>query len=391
MRFLILNQYQPPDPAPTARLFGEISDALIAAGHSVAFASGESTYTGRANSRGRFIREGVALLGVLFKGCTARRPDVVIAGSSPPCLLVFGALVACWHGVPLVHWAMDLYPELAVALGEVRSPWIAQLFGVLMKWAYGQSRTVVTLDEDMARVLSGYGVNAKIISPWVVVDRADIHRVWTEGRELEKTAGLQSKVWRWAYCGNLGRAHEWRTLLKAQAILESRGGDFELVFQGGGSEWENAQSLALDLGLKRCLWTSYVPEARLKGVLLGFDCLVATQLEEVRGFLWPSKLSLLLSLPRPLLWIGPRGGSCSELLSKVPHAGCFGVGDAEGVAAWLAEMREKAGTSEPFWNAAEVRSRALEEWMQILAEVRQRPEVPGVGVALSEEGGWIRH
>ena len=44
MRILFLNQYFPPDPAPTGILLREIADALAVAGHEVAFASSGQEY-----------------------------------------------------------------------------------------------------------------------------------------------------------------------------------------------------------------------------------------------------------------------------------------------------------------------------------------------------------
>jgi len=224
---------------------------------------------------------------------------------------------------------MDLYPELAVALGEFREGWLSRVLGEFQRAAYRGCERVVVLDEDMAATLRGYGVESEIVQPWVLEGRS-IPSVQSSPRTLH--AGLP---WRWIYSGNLGRAHEWRTLLEAQAIVERRGMEAELVFQGGGGSWSAAREHAAGLGLKGCRFRPYVPERELVATLLESDCLVASQVASARGLLWPSKLALLLAMPRPMLWVGARNGACWRLVEGKERSACFEPGDAEALAEWI--------------------------------------------------------
>jgi hypothetical protein len=161
---------------------------------------------------------------------TAPKSDLVVVGSSPPCALAVAALVAEWHGATLVHWAMDLYPELGTALRETSAKWLSGILRWVMKRAYARCQKTLTLDEDMAQVMAGYGVTAELIRPWVCgVDTRLSFR--SHAQEKEGLEARKSRSFRWVYSGNLGRAHEWRTLLEAQALLEEKGVAAELVFQ----------------------------------------------------------------------------------------------------------------------------------------------------------------
>jgi hypothetical protein len=42
-----------------------------------------------------------------------------------------------------------------------------------------------------------------------------------------------------------------------------------------------------------------------------------------------------MSLPRPILWIGPTDGAIAAALRALPHAGIFAPGQAKAVADWL--------------------------------------------------------
>lgn len=364
MRFLFLNQYGPPDPVPTARLLGELAERLRARGHEVAIVSQKESYHGRpAQGGGRLRRELGALGAILRAGWSPRggRPDVVLSLSSPPGLLVVAVLLAWRHRARLAHWAMDLYPELALALGETGSG--AAFRG--LRWAMGQAyrrcALVIALDEDMrAHLRSTYGItNVRVLEPWPPADcERQIADAGTRANEADAP-------WTWLYSGNLGRAHEWRTLLDAQRLLEARGVPATLVFQGDGAARKAATAYAESIELRRCEWKGYVPDGGLVGSLLGARLLVVTQRPETRGLLWPSKLALLEWLPRPVLYVGPVEGAVAARLRGRAGTGVFASGQTEEVAAWVESCwrGEVAATGRRVTNAPADGCQQLENWL----------------------------
>ena len=348
MRFLFLNQYGPPDPAPTARLLGELAESLRTRGHAVEIVSQRQSYQGRPARGGRLRRELAASWTILCMGWKKRplsnRPDLVLALSSPPGLLVVAVLLAWRHRARLAHWAMDLYPELAVALGEIKpvNP-AGRLVGAAMRWAYRRASLVVALDEDMRDHLQTFcRVPVQTLPPWPDP---------TTERQADEVSepGVLPEPWEYLYSGNLGRAHEWQTLLEAQALLESRGRLISLVFQGDGAGRIAAQAYAQKLGLRRCHWKDYAPKEGLLPTLLAARVLIVTQRLETRGLLWPSKLALLERLPRPVLFVGPTEGAIANRLRARGDAGVFAPGESEAVACWIEDVfhRETAWNTDP--------------------------------------------
>jgi colanic acid biosynthesis glycosyl transferase WcaI len=108
MRVLLLNQYFPPDPAPTGMLLGELAERLRADGHTVDFVDAGAPYRAGQKQQGRARRELTALARMLWRGLRGPRPDAVISATSPPLLLVIATLVALRHRARSIHWAMDL-------------------------------------------------------------------------------------------------------------------------------------------------------------------------------------------------------------------------------------------------------------------------------------------
>ena len=358
MRVLFLNQYFPPDPAPTGILLRELADDFSARGHAVDFVAARAQYRGAQQKGRRTRREMAALFRMLLAGIGRPRADVVIAGSSPPCLSFVAGLVALWHRAAAVHWIMDLYPEIAVELGEISDGVLARNVTRAMGWAYRRAAHVVVLDEDMAARLRKYGVEPAIVRPWLFAS--------VLARPVPTIE--PSAPWTWVYSGNLGRAHEWETLLAAQAIIEQRDAEVRLLFQGGGPSWPGARARAEMLGLKRCDWQPYVDEAELPASLLRAQVCAVTQIPATRGCLWPSKLGLVLTLPRPILWIGPTDGAIARELREVPHAGVFQSGDAEAVANWLLEKKTRTHpiAADALTDPRAARKSALNAWHELL-------------------------
>jgi hypothetical protein len=361
VRILFLNQYFPPDPAPTGILLAEIADALRAAGHEVVFASSGQDYRA-GQKRGSRLRRELQALWTLFRTAIGAGPiDAVVSATSPPLLAVVAAIVSKLRRARHYHWLFDMYPELATALGEIPAGPMTALFSAATRWAYRSADAVIALDEDMATRLKSYGVTPRIIPPWVFQSLIDA-RAKSLPFILHNSSFILSPTW--LYSGNLGRAHEWRTLLDAQRLLEAAGAPWRLVFQGGGPSWSAASEYAATLGLTRCDWRPYVPEDQLPASLLAADVLVATQKPETCGLLWPSKLALAASLPRPILWVGPTDRAIARDLATLPGAGLFAPGDAAGVAKWLTDCGLKPRTS--ITDPAAIRTRALQQWLDLV-------------------------
>lgn len=358
MRVLFLNQYFPPDPAPTGVLLRELADRLEEAGHTVDFVAARQDYRQGQKKGGRMLREAKALVRMLFDGLRRPRADVVISGSSPPCLLLVATVVAFWHRAKSVHWIMDVYPEIAVALGEIGDGLLAKCIGKAMGWAYRRAKAVVVLDEDMAACVRKYGVNPEVIGVWVFASVI---------AQTQRATAEAVAPWTWIYSGNLGRAHEWETLLAAQAVLEKRGTGIRLLFQGGGPSRPAAEARAAELGLRQCEWKGYVDEAALPDTLRSGKVLVVTQLPAAQGLLWPSKLGLILSLPRPILWVGPMEGAIGRKLQALPQAGVFAPGEAEKVADWLTALKDRSEPPPPpALDPAAYREAMLTAWLHLL-------------------------
>lgn len=316
---LILNQFPENDPAPTSRYLKEWAADFPLQGESIQWISGTPSY--RLPPRSfflRLLRELSTIFQIFWKALWAHQPSLIIASSSPPGLLILAVFMKFWHHAPLIHWAMDLHPDLSEALGE--KPPLRRLLKFLMTISYPLSDAVFTLSEEMRRHLRlTYKIDSIITPLWPLYPIDSL-----------PTVQLQYPP-RWIYSGNLGKAHEWRTLLEAQRKLEEIASPFVLQLQGNAflrlpTTIERPQQLKLH---------DYASEENLLSTLLSCHLLIATQNPSTTGLLWPCKLALLSVLPRPLLWIGDKKSSTSKQLQKRPHTAIFEPGENQQIAEWI--------------------------------------------------------
>jgi colanic acid biosynthesis glycosyl transferase WcaI len=373
VKVLILNQYAPPAQAPTSRLVDELRAFLIDQGHVVRIISERAEYRGHhARTGSRLVRELKALSVIAWGALLSKpRPDIILALSSPPCLLVAAAFVARLRRIALVHWAMDLYPDLAIALSELPSIGVSKMFRTLMRWAYHRCAIIVVLDNDMAAHLKKmYGVETKIIPPWAAADL-------TPGVMPPATQGVGAMLaehsWTWLYSGNLGRAHEWRPILLAQRALEDMALPIQLLFEGGGAMWMYAQRFAGELKLTNCRWCDYADEAQSLQTVLASSVVIATQRREARGLLWPSKLARIIPMQKPLIWVGPTDGEIANGLKERHDTACFEPENVASIVAWIVALYKTPQTSANLDSAAQIwehqRVERCNQWELLLKDV----------------------
>lgn len=329
-RALLINKWVPPDTPPTARLLSDVAERLRDEGWDVDYVGNREGY--RNQPKGflrRLASELGFLLQVFVQGFSRKkRADCILTLTSPAGLIFPAAVVSKLTGTRLLHWCMDLYPDIASALGAVgEKSLISRIVDGLMTWGYRQCDVVVALDQDMADRFRDKGIKAEIQSPWPP-DYAQVEEPTTT--EITEPS--------WLYSGNLGKAHEWETLLQAQAILEEKGSPLQLVFQGGGTERELARAAAEELGLKQCLWKDFAEESELITQFHSAEALVVTQKPQTRGMLYPSKLSAFSLTDTPILWVGATDGGIAEELQQRGNSLVAAPREASRIADFLLQL-----------------------------------------------------
>ncbi len=95
-------------------------------------------------------------------------------------------------------------------------------------------------------------------------------------------ATLAAQSWTWLYSATRPRARV-AHYSSAQRELEDRALPIQLLFEGGGAMWMEAQRFAGEQKLKNCRWCDYADEAQSLQTVLASNVVIATQRREARG------------------------------------------------------------------------------------------------------------
>jgi glycosyltransferase involved in cell wall biosynthesis len=366
MRILILNQYGPPDASPTARLAGDLAEHLKQAGYHVVFACHTSGYRDKYRGGLRLLTEATAWLSLLVKAWWAGPVDRIVVFSSPPLILLAGILVGKWRRAPVLHWALDAYPDVAAALGAGGPMWVVTALKQRVHACYQQCQQVVAVSDAMHEMLKQrYQCESSVIPPWPSGDGAAALSIQTlPGKNFWPQVPPDYGVW--CYSGNLGKAHEWAVLLDIQQELEKRSAPLALVIQGGGEGWVQAQQESRNRGVTHIYFEGYADTDELVARLQSATVRVATLKKSVSGLLWPSKWALIECLPGPHLWIGPATDLGNRAGDEVQQ---FDVEQYREIADWLAlqdRHRPALGVTEFKESVDRKRRAGLTKWQQLI-------------------------
>ena len=187
----------------------------------------------------------------------------VVAKTDPPMISIIAAPIVRLRGARLINWLQDIFPEVAVALGVKFMRW--PLLNLLKYCRNLSMRTAymnIAIGQLMKRKLVSQGVSLNLIR--VIPNWADgdlIKPVPHRDNLLRRSWALDDKFVI-GYSGNLGRAHEFNTVLDAAEALRDRE-DIVFLFIGGGAKRAAVEQEVIDRGLSSVLFKPYQPRGQL--------------------------------------------------------------------------------------------------------------------------------
>jgi colanic acid biosynthesis glycosyl transferase WcaI len=361
MRLVFVNRFFHPDHSATSQLLTDLAFHFAAQGVAVRVITSRlryddasamlpaleetcgvtisrvwSTRFGRGNLRGQAID----YLSFYFSAgwMTARllrSGDVLIAKTDPPLLSILAMAVARLRGAKLVNWLQDIFPEVAGALrvriGRGRlGTWTAALRDCSLRAA----QVNVVLGERMAELLWRRGIpkeRISIIHNWA--DDQAIVPVESAANPLIDEWGLSGRFVV-GYSGNLGRVHEFDTILEAAALLQH---DRQVVFLfvGSGAQSSMVEAEVSRRGLDNFVFRPYQPRERLSFSLGAATLHLVSLRPAMEGLIVPSKFYGIAAAGRPTAFIGDRDGEIGRMLRRHNCGQSFAVGDASGLAEFI--------------------------------------------------------
>lgn len=404
---IFANRYFHPDQSATSRMVSSLAFALARDGQPVTVLASRQYHDkaegalpadeavdgvrihrlatpgfGRRRLLGRALDYlGYHLLAALWLLVHARRGDICIVCTDPPLLSVSVALPLRLRGAKLVNWLMDLFPEVAIDLGLVRSKGlVAGLTLALRDWSLRRAATNACPMGAMARYLAGRGIAA---------EKLEVMYHWSDGDEIYPVARADNRLrraWHYGgefvvgYSGNFGRAHDFSTILDAAERLRDRD-DIAFLFVGDGQQRPLVEAEAARRGLTRIAFKPLQPRELLAESLSVADVHLISLLPALERSIVPSKLYGVLAAGRPGLFIGAPDGEVASVLAAGDCGRTVAIGEAEALARTIADLAlapevvaRMGANARAAYEASYTRERGIATWRALLASIGAAPQ-----------------
>ncbi len=338
-----------------------------------------STRFGRSNLAGRAVDYLSFYVGAcieLFKRTTPG--TIVVAKTDPPLISMIAAVVVRWKSAKLVNWLQDLFPEVAYAISGRAADAPGRFERILIRlrnWSLNVATSNIVLGHRMEQLLLEQAIPAEkiaIIPNWSDAER--VSPVEHQANPLRQEWSLEDKFCV-MYSGNLGRAHEFDTILGAMTALRHRA-DIQFVIVGGGAKLDEVKSRASSSGLLNVTFQPYQPESKLAMSLSAGDAHMISLLPELEGLIVPSKFYGVLAAGRPCLFIGDASGELAQIINAHQVGFSVTVNAANELSRhieYLADNRDKSTmmgrTARSLFILRYQRRLALDRWEALLSSL----------------------
>jgi glycosyltransferase involved in cell wall biosynthesis len=248
-----------------------------------------------------------------------RRTDIVVTMTTPPGLSIAAAILKRYLGARLWIWEMDVYPDVVVATGGLSSGSVATQF---LQWIFTWSRCRA----DGVIVL-GQCMKDRLITAGVPPEQIHIAQNWAGGYAIDRFLFPKMPPLRILYSGNLGMAHEVETIDKVLGILAAET-HIQFVFAGGGAARPGLEQRCSAANIPNITFQSYGDTRTFAENLHSCHVGLVTLRNGCEGTVVPSKVYSLMSIGRPILFIGPKAATPALLVREHQCGWHFEPGNA---------------------------------------------------------------
>lgn len=296
----------------------------------------------------------------LFKGLQVGRkqqPDVVWASSPPIFVGVSGWILAKTLGAGFALDIRDVWPDSAVAAGQISNDGPAYGLGRLLeKFLYRNADVISCVARPMKDYIQQY-TDRPVEVIYNGVDTSDTGRRPETKENILDYWATDKQSRKLLYAGNLGHVQQLDLLVNtfAEITADKVRDQWEIFFLGGGAQKENLMQLAGERELtEQVHFLDPVPKEEVFDYLQSTDVLFIHIMDsDVLRLTIPSKVFDYMLADRPLL--AGIAGEGRQIINSVEGNVTFTPGNENSLKKAFVEMNARLSGSETLNNASVVR------------------------------------
>jgi glycosyltransferase involved in cell wall biosynthesis len=259
----------------------------------------------------------------LIFGLTLKKINFILSPSPPLSIGFISLLISKIKGAKAIYNVQEIYPDLLINQGNLKSPIIIKLLKSFEKFIYNHSAAVITIDEVFyTTLLSRFSDISKLKIIPNFVD-TDLYKPLKQKLELPPLFGNDNGKIKILYAGNIGFFQDWEPVLFAAKELLKENVEFWII--GEGVQKEYLQTKVQNQNLTNVRIFPYQSRELIPIINNYADIhfIAINQQMEQEGF--PSKVYTIMACAKPIivitgentpLYIFLKDKNCSELITN---------------------------------------------------------------------------
>lgn len=300
----------------------------------------------------------------------SKKTDWLLIPTSPPLLPLLGTYLKFTKRQRYVFLMHDMYPEIAEKLGYIRKDGIFYKgWDFLSKLSLKAADKIIVLSDDMKAGILNWVKNIdpnkitvihnwadeELIKPIVKKENFFIEKFEMQGKFIVE------------YSGNIGRIHEFKTIIDAARQLKDNE-DIIFLFIGDGGRKDEVESLVKAYQLNNVKFIPYQKREDL-GYSLGMaDIHVLSLLDEYKHLAAPSKLYGILASGKPVIFVGSKDCYITKILEYNRCGVQVEIGNYKKIEEFVLQL--KSNSEE--WNSFAINSRSCFEKQYTLSNISEQ-------------------
>ena len=313
MHILLVHRYYWPDTPAYAAMLHIMAKHLVKSGHKVSVFSTQPCYNGvyldeaspayevvdgveiyrtpllRESKKKPIIRAiNVGLFCVsLLLHCLLRfrKYNVMTVSSFPPVVMGMMARIICFFSrMKYLYHCQDLYPEVALNSGVMRSKWVAAITARIDRRNCQKAQHVVVLSQDMLDTVVKRGVSKdhiRVINNFTI---ASFDNQIRPPADLE----LEKGKFRVLFAGNLGRFQNLSAVMEAAEQMKDQN-EIQFWFVGDGAMKKELEKQAVDMRDRTVFFRPFLPMKQVMAVIADSHLSIVSLSPGVIECAYPSK------------------------------------------------------------------------------------------------------
>jgi len=226
--------------------------------------------------------------------------DIILSPSPPLTLGVMNILIAKIRGIKSIYNVQEIYPDLLIKSGELKSNVMTSILQRMERWVYRYSNAVTTIDQVFYNTIASRFTDKEKLS--IIpnfVDTDIYHPSAINNTTVDKCLFPETSNLKLMYAGNIGHAQDWETLILLAIELKTEPVEFFVIGEGVMKDYLENEKNKYQLDQLHLI--PYQQRDLIPAINAYADLHFIFMASQTEGHGFPSKVYSIMACARPLI------------------------------------------------------------------------------------------